>query len=290
MRPSNRSPQTKCSLLAFCAVILPTIFLSLSSTSVLAQEQGFEDSAKLEVAQSEHQPVKTEDAELLAQSATPAPNPSIPESTAREKPGSLDEPESRVLIAEVVVKGVKRGLQDEVYKAVQTQPGRTTTRSQLQEDINAIFATGYFSNVKAIPEDTPLGVRVTFEVVSNPILKSVKVKNATVLPQQVSKAAFANQYGKILNLNRFQEGIKKINKWYQDEGYVLAQVIDKPEVDKNGTVTIDIAEGVIEKIKIRFLNKQFNDLECVKDNKGEFTLKPVNQSGTSIYSVNGKPP
>ena len=289
MRPSNRSPQTKCSLLAFCAVILPTIFLSLSSTSVLAQEQGFEDSAKLEVAQSEHQPVKTEDAELLAQSATPAPNPSIPESTAREKPGSLDEPESRVLIAEVVVKGVKRGLQDEVYKAVQTQPGRTTTRSQLQEDINAIFATGYFSNVKAIPEDTPLGVRVTFEVVSNPILKSVKVKNATVLPQQVSKAAFANQYGKILNLNRFQEGIKKINKWYQDEGYVLAQVIDKPEVDKNGTVTIDIAEGVIEKIKIRFLNKQFNDLECVKDNKGEFTLKPVNQSGTSIYSVNGKP-
>lgn len=289
MRPSNRSPQTKCSLLAFCAVILPTIFLSLSSTSVLAQEQGFEDSAKLEVAQSEHQPVETEDAGLLAQSATPTLNPSTPNPSVQEKPGSLAEPEPKVLIAEVVVKGVKRGLQNEVYKAVQTQPGRTTTRSQLQEDINAIFATGYFSNVKAIPEDTPLGVRVTFEVVSNPILKSVKVKNATVLPQQVSKAAFANQYGKILNLNQFQEGIKKINKWYLDEGYVLAQVVDKPEVDKNGIVTIDIAEGVIEDIKVRFLNKQFNDLECVKDDKGGFTLRPVNQSDTSTYSVNGKP-
>jgi outer membrane protein insertion porin family len=72
------------------------------------------------------------------------------------------EPEKSVLVGEVVVSGVEGKLQEEVYKALRTQPGKTVTRSQLQEDINAIFATGYFADVRAIPEDTPLGVRVTF--------------------------------------------------------------------------------------------------------------------------------
>jgi len=36
---------------------------------------------------------------------------------------------------------------------------------------------------------------------------------------------FSEQYGSIPNL-RLQEGIQRLNKWYQDNGYVLAQVID----------------------------------------------------------------
>ena len=48
-------------------------------------------------------------------------------------------------------------------------PEKTTSRSALQEDINSIFATGFFSDVRAVPEDTPLGVRVTFVVRPNPV-------------------------------------------------------------------------------------------------------------------------
>ena len=74
-----------------------------------------------------------------------------------------------MLVAEVVVTGVEGELEDKVYQVINTQPGRTTTRSQLQKDINAIFATGLFRNVKALPEDTPRGVRFTFEGGSNPV-------------------------------------------------------------------------------------------------------------------------
>jgi outer membrane protein insertion porin family len=132
----------------------------------------------------------------------------------------------------------------------------------LQEDINSIFATGFFSNVQALPEDTPLGVRVSFVVQPNPILTKVEVQAnpgtgvASVLPPNTVDEVFKAQYGKILNLRDLQEGVKTLTKRYQDQGYVLANVIGAPQVSENGVVTLQVAEGVVENVKVRFRNKQ----------------------------------
>lgn len=206
--------------------------------------------------------------------ATPIPDPST----------AAPEEEPRVLVGEVVVEGAEGAIQEEVYRVIRTQPGRTTTRTLLQEDINAIFGTGYFSNVRAVPTDTPLGVRVTFEVQLNPVLQRVQLDGNTLLPEPVLADAFGGQYGKVLNLVELQEGIKKVNKWYQDNGYVLAQVVDSPQVSPEGVVTLQVAEGVVENIQVRFTNKDGED----QDDKGnpirgrtrdfivtrEFQLKP----------------
>jgi outer membrane protein insertion porin family len=167
---------------------------------------------------------------------------------------SRPEPETQVLISEIVIQGVDGLLRDEVYKVVRSHPGKPTTRSQLQADIDAIFATGYFANVKVVPTDTPLGVRITFIVEPNPVLKSVQIEGQQVLPAQVVRESFSSQYGKILNLRQLQEGVKKLNQWYQEHGYSLAQVIDTPKVSAEGNVVLTVAEGVIETVQIRFTN------------------------------------
>ena len=168
--------------------------------------------------------------------------------------------EPRVLVAEVEVTGVEEPLppelEDEVYDAISTRPGRDTTRSQLQQDINSIFETGFFANVQAVPEDTPLGVRVTFVVQPNPVLQTVEVTNNEVLPQSVVDEIFADQYGQIINLRDFQNGILALNQWYQDNGYVLAEVTAAPRVAADGTVTLIVAEGVIDNIDVRFLSSE----------------------------------
>ncbi len=190
-----------------------------------------------------------------------------------------------MLVSEVVVTGADTPeLEAEVYDAIRTVPGRTTTRSQLQEDINAIFSTGFFSNVRAVPEDTPLGVRVTFAVDSNPTLNQVQLRGSILsqpdengdlplleyrdeqvtLPEAVEQI-FATQYGQTANLRALQGGIEQLNKLYQDNGYVLAQVIAAPEISQDGTATLEVAEGEIESIDIRFLNR---DGEAV-DEDGE---------------------
>lgn len=196
----------------------------------------------------------------------PTPEPTTqPESPPQPNPAPQAE-ESRVLVAEVAVatelgQPLAPELQNQVYSAITTQPGRTTTRTQLQTDINSIFATGFFSNVRAVPSDTPLGVRVTFFVQPNPVLRNVKIeanadtKVPSVLPPQVITDIFTPQYGTILNLGRFQESVKLLTKWYKDHGYVLAQVVGAPQVAADGAVTLQVAEGVIENIQVNFRNK-----------------------------------
>ena len=226
-------------------------------------------------------PTPTETPAPGSQPATPAVPSTTPPVTPTPK---TTEPEPRVLVGEVVVVGAEGDLQAEVYRVIRTQPGRTTTRSQLQEDINAIFATGYFQDVKATPADTPLGVRVTFDVQPNPVLKSVQLEGARVVPAKVVSDIFSPQYGTTLNLRQLQTGIQSLTKWYQDNGYVLAQVVNVPKVAADGSVTLEVAEGVVEGLQVRFVNKQGED----KDAKGnpirgrtrdfivtrEFELKP----------------
>ena len=201
--------------------------------------------------------------------------------------------ETRVLVSEVLVRSasgqITRELQEQVYRVIRTQPGRTTTRSQLQEDINAIFGTGFFSNVQVAPEDTPLGVRVSFVVQPNPVLQKVQIDAnpganvPSVLPDKTVDKIFSNQYGQILNLRQLQEGIKQLVKSYQDEGYVLANVIGAPQVSPDGVVTLKGAEGLVEDIRVQFLNKDGDATEDGKPVKGrtqpyivqrELELKP----------------
>ncbi len=186
--------------------------------------------------------------------------PSTPETPSTQTAPAAEE--ARVLVAEVVVTGAEGALENEVFRVITTRPGQATTRTQLQADVNAVFATGLFSSVDVIPEDTPLGVRVTFAVQANPVLREVVVNTepagvgTRVLPQEVVNEIFSEQYGQILNLRDLQNGIQQLNEWYKENGYDLAQVIDAQQVTEDGRVVLVVAEGVIEDIRVRFLNDE----------------------------------
>ena len=210
---------------------------------------------------------------VAAPTETPTETPTPPETPTTAPPAPAEE--SRVLVAEVVVQGADRELENLVYNTIRTRPGRSTTRSQLQEDINAVFATGFFADVRAVPQDTPLGVRVTFEVQPNPVFQGVQIQIApetvdkSILPAGVVEEIFAGQYGKTLNLRELQAGVKKINDWYSKNGYDLAQVIGAPQVTPDGRVILVISEGLIEKIQVRYFNVE---QEPVKGKTREFII------------------
>ena len=200
-------------------------------------------------------------------------SPNNTEDNTDNTPQSSDEP--RVLVAEVVVEGADEELEDIVYATVGTEPGRTTTRSQLQEDVNAVYATGFFQNVEVSPEDTSLGVRITFAVEPNPVLSDVDVQTiaggdeSEVLPPEKVDEFFGENYGQILNLRELQEGIIRVNEWYGENGYELAQVVGAPQVSPEGEVTLVVAEGVIEDIQVRYFDE---DDEPIDGKTREFII------------------
>jgi len=190
------------------------------------------------------------------------PAPVQKSAAASAEKGAAASAEKKVLIAEVVIQGLdghpeRERLELAAYAAMVTTPGTRVTRSQLQNDLSAIYASGWFSDVRIQPVDGPLGVRVVVTVVANPVLKNVSVDlGKAKLPPQLIKDTFAPDYGKTLNLNTLQLRMQELQKWYADQGYSLARVTGPTRVSPNGDVQLQVREGTVEAVEVQFINKE----------------------------------
>lgn len=178
---------------------------------------------------------------------------------------SLEPPrpaEPRVLISEVVIEGLqdhpeRERLELAAYAAMAATPGSRVTRTELQTDLAAIYASGWFSDVRIQPVDGPLGVRLVVTVVANPVLNAVTVDPADAkIPAQVVKDTFAADYGRTLNFNSLQTRMQELQKWYADQGYSLARVTGPQRVSPDGTVELLVRQGIVDGVEVQFLNKE----------------------------------
>ncbi|MEB3202138.1 MAG: BamA/TamA family outer membrane protein [Synechococcus sp.] len=196
--------------------------------------------------------------------ADPAPAPV--EGSPAQQPVASPEPapkaEAKVLIAEVAIEGLqdhpeRERLELAAYAAMAATPGSLVTRTELQTDLSAIYASGWFSDVRIQPVDGPLGVRLVVVVVANPVLQQVKLDPADLkLPQQVVQDTFVADYGKTLNLNTLQSRMQELQRWYADQGYSLARVTGPSRVSPEGVVELLVRQGTVEGVEVQFLNKE----------------------------------
>ena len=189
-------------------------------------------------------------------SQTPFPTQAAPVA----EPAANAEP--KVLIAEVAIEGLqdhpeRERLELAAYAAMAATPGSRVTRNELQTDLSAIYASGWFSDVRIQPVDGPLGVRLVVVVVANPVLEQVKLDPADLkLPEQVVKDTFAADYGKTLNLNTLQTRMQELQRWYADQGYSLARITGPSRVSPEGVVELLVRQGTVEGVEVQFLNKE----------------------------------
>ena len=164
-----------------------------------------------------------------------------------------------VLISEIIIEGWEnhpegRKLELAAYDSMSIKPGSIVDNQILKQDLNAIYASGWFSGVKINPQNGPLGVRLIVNVIPNPILKKVELssKNSIVSDQYVDDV-FKNYYGTTLNLNEFQNKIDTIKKRYESEGYSLARIKGPDRINENGIVKLNVTEGIVSDVQLRFL-------------------------------------
>lgn len=187
-----------------------------------------------------------------------------PQSQAPATPATTPD-RKQVLVSDIIIKNPKGTLAPELESKIRqiltVKAGQPTTREQLEQNLNAIKALGAFSAVEIIPEDTAKGVRLSFLVTPYGTLSQVQIRtlpatSSTVIKQADVDSLFQSQYGKQLNAVDLQAAIKQLNQLYQQQGYNLAQVVDVEELGADGKLTLVIAEGLIEDVQVRFLNKE----------------------------------
>jgi outer membrane protein insertion porin family len=203
------------------------------------------------------------------------PNNTIEQPKVQTSPPT-NSPQSAI-VSEIVIttnRGqVEPTLETKVRQVLTVKAGASTTREQLEQNLNAVRGLGDFAKVEIVPENTAKGVRINFVVEPYGTLRQVQVKtlpanNSNILTAESIDKIFTPQYGKKLNAIDLKAGVKQLTELYQKQGYNLAQVIDIEELDSNGKITLVIAEGAIEDVQVRFLNEKG---EAVDENKKPFT-------------------
>ncbi|MEB3194345.1 MAG: BamA/TamA family outer membrane protein [Cyanobacteriota bacterium] len=211
-------------------------------------------------------PSETPEAAPAAPGTGPAAMPggaSVPtEASPVAKPDPAASNEPKVLLSEVVIQGLdghpeKDRIERATYAAMAVTPGTEVTRSDLRKDLSAIYATGWFSDVRLEPVDSALGVRLLVKVVPNPVLTKVTLDPQDAkLPSTVVQDTFAADFGKTINLNTLQGRIQELQKWYADQGYSLARVTGPSRVSPEGELVLGVRQGLVNGVEVQFLNKE----------------------------------
>jgi outer membrane protein insertion porin family len=244
--------------------------LTTSTTAELASEL---PTAKDLIAQNQRRRTRKSTVRRKPIPKTPTakdPSNSTPQS---QKPATPANNQKQVLVSDIVISSpggaLAPDLESKIRQVITVKTGQPTTREQLEQNLNAIRSLGAFSKVEIVPEDTAKGVKLSFLVTPYGTLRQVQIKTlpadtSTVLKQPDIDAIFQPQYGKTLNATELQAAIKQLNEYYQKQGYNLAQVVDVEELGADGTLKLVIAEGTIEDVQVRFINKEGSTVDDQK--------------------------
>ncbi len=153
-------------------------------------------------------------------------------------------------VGSVSIKGNDLVAYDEILAAVSLRPGDNISAAGVNNDLRAIYALGYFSDVKIEFAEIKNRVAITYKVFENPPLRGIEISGNTVFSSAEILSEFSSKPGAPLSYGTVREDISALEKRYHEAGYILAKVIDASSNPETNILSIKLVEGVIEGLSI----------------------------------------
>ncbi len=221
---------------------------------------------------------------------TPNANPVIVQPGTQTKPLFTQPPlapktdttkDLVVTATDVQVLGANQELQQIVLNTIATHPAGATSNSQVQKDVAAILGTGLFANASANTQSTPGGLKVVYQV-QPVIVRSLQLSGAQVLTPAVANDLFKSQLNNQVSPTLIHQNIQKLNQWYANNGYVLAQVASVVP-SRSGVLTIDVGEGVVGSVNLSFLDT--NGKPTTGRTKQDYLMRQLKVKPGQVFQV-----
>lgn len=147
----------------------------------------------------------------------------------------------------------------DIVKVMNMQIGDIYSKEMVQQNLKAIYKTGYFSEkMKAIPIPTsPDSLTLRIYLEENIPITGFAITGNTVVSTGEILDILSDLEGQPQNLNTLSEAVSQVEDLYASKGYVLANVSDVQD-DPDGCVNINIEEGKINSISFEG-NKKTKD-------------------------------
>jgi hypothetical protein len=118
--------------------------------------------------------------------------------------------------AQVDVVGVDGELKDIALDVLKMRPNFAYTISEVKQDVQSIFNTGWFKECTPDAVDTRDGVKLSIRVTPNDVVRGMTANGANVLPNAVVESAFRGMYGKNLNFVNFK--VRRLRECHSVQG------------------------------------------------------------------------
>ncbi len=142
-------------------------------------------------------------------------------------------------VADVRIEGNRRVEAEAIRRALRTRVGTVFDPARTSEDLRAVWALGYFSDVQLLVQRMPSGgVVYVVRVQERPSIRAVKLSGNDELNQDDLKESIEVKALTILDLDVVRRTQKKIQEKYIDKGYFLAEVSHKIVPVEGGQVDV----------------------------------------------------
>ncbi|MCF8109881.1 MAG: outer membrane protein assembly factor BamA [Desulfobacteraceae bacterium] len=158
---------------------------------------------------------------------------------------------AETVVKDIKIEGNKRIEQEAVLERIRTEVGGKYDKDLLSKDLEAVFAMGYFDNVRVEVEEDDDGMVVVFVVKENPSLRNIEFSGNRVFEDEELKENINISSGAIINITRIKRDIKTIERMYKEENYHSASADYKiKQVDENrADLEFVIEEGKKTRVK-----------------------------------------
>lgn len=134
---------------------------------------------------------------------------------------------------------------EKVLSVLKIKAGDKFDMKNIEQDRIAIYNMGYFYDNYPSFEVVPEGVKVTYHVMENPILRSVEITGNHVYSAEQIKSMLNIKTGEILNLRQLNTDLANVETTYHQNGYILAKLKDI-SIDESGNLSLQFNEGILE--------------------------------------------
>lgn len=190
-------------------------------------------------------------------------------------------------IVSIDVVGTDKIAKDDVLKVLTIKAGDKFNEKNIEQDRSNIYNTGYFYDNYPSYEVVPEGVKITYHVMENPILRSVEIIGNSVYSTNKIEDMLNVKEGEILNIRQLNTDLANIEASYRQDGYILAKLKDI-SIDESGNLSLTFNEGILEGYVVKG-NDKTKDYVITREMRikpGEvFDAKKARRSMQRVYNL-----
>ncbi|HEY0615058.1 MAG TPA: POTRA domain-containing protein [Candidatus Elarobacter sp.] len=137
---------------------------------------------------------------------------------------------------------------DRILSVVKTKVGDPFDPAKVQDDLRAIADLGFFADqAPPIIKQRPDGVAVTYRVIENPVVTSIRFDGNKSVSADTLLALMDTAPGQVFNIKTYQQDVLKINSYYDKIGFggQLPSHVTDVNIGADGVLTLKVQEGLI---------------------------------------------